>query len=295
MIRRLLRLALNLVICALVLLGIARSSFPQETIVLPQSDIRLLANRVLKGAGKAECKKGSCSILVANFALPSGETSTLGLQLADEVAKELSMQQGGVQVIERSRLQNYLQRERIPARLLSDDNAVRWLAMQVGATTVLRGMTEDWGDSIRLRVTLLSVPKEKEARMEEFTFPSSSDLKAALAPTEAFPKELPPADPAMPPVSKAGVGGVGSPRCHYCPQPSYTDPARKAKLQGSLMLQIVVTADGKVSRAEVVRGLPYGLNKQAINVLQDWQMQPAARGNEPVSCSVVVEMTFHLY
>jgi TonB family protein len=266
------------------------------SLVLPQSDIRLLANRVLKKAGNADCKSGSCRLLVTNFALPSGDTSQLGSLLADAFSRELAMQQGGIQIIERSRLQTYLLRERIPSRLLSDDRAVRWLARQVGATTVLRGMTEDWGDTIRVRVTLLSAVREREARMEEFTFPSSSDLKAALAPAEAFPKEPPPVDPAIPLVSKAGAGGVGSPpRCQYCPQPSYTDPARQAKLQGTLMLQVVVTADGRASTAGVVRGLPYGLNEQAINAVKGWHLQPATRGNEPLTCSVVIEMTFHLY
>jgi hypothetical protein len=37
---------------------------------------------------------------------------------------------------------------------------------------------------------------------------------------------------------------VSSVTCVYCPQPGYTEEARKAKLQGKLLLQVLVGADG---------------------------------------------------
>src|SRR5260370_2430811 len=43
-------------------------------------------------------------------------------------------------------------------------------------------------------------------------------------------------------VFRAGVNGVGSPMCIYCPQPEYSDEARKAKYQGTVLLARPVTA-----------------------------------------------------
>src|SRR5258708_14782453 len=43
---------------------------------------------------------------------------------------------------------------------------------------------------------------------------------------------------------RAGVNGVGSPMCIYCPQPEYSDRARKAKYQGTALLDVTVTAHG---------------------------------------------------
>jgi TonB family protein len=273
-------------------LSLAQDSTP---LVLPQSDIRLLANRILKNAGKVDCKPGACKILVANFALPSGDTSALGLQLSDAFAKELVLLQTDFQILDRAQFLSFLQRERISTKFLNNDDAIRWLAKRVGATAVVRGMTEDWGDSIRLRVTLLAADKEKEARMEEFTFPSSAELKEALSPIEAFPKNFSSADPTIPLIAQAGVNGAKPPICKYCPEPEYSDAARKVKFEGTVLLQIVVAADGGVLSAEVVRGLPYGLSDQALRSIREWRFQPAMRGNEPVTCRVMVDVTFHTY
>jgi TonB family protein len=293
--KRLLLWRLAILACASLAASTLSLAQDSTSLVLPQSDIRLLANRVLKNAGKADCKPGSCKILVANFVLPSGNTSQLGSRLADAFSGELATQQSDISMIERSELQIYLQRERIPSKFLSNDDAVRWLAAQLGATAVVRGMTEDWGDSIRLRVTLLSAHKEKQAPTEEFTFPSSRELKDALAPAEAFPKEIPRADPSIPLIAKASPGGVAPPRCQYCPNPDYTNPARKVKYPGVLLLQVVITEGGTVSHIAILRGLPFGLNQQAIQAVRQWRFQPPMRGSEPLACEVMIELNFHLY
>ena len=44
---------------------------------------------------------------------------------------------------------------------------------------------------------------------------------------------------------RAGVNGVGVPVCLYCPIPQYSDEARKAKYQGTVVLQVTITTDGK--------------------------------------------------
>src|SRR2546430_16676333 len=74
------RSALRLAASVFLALMGAAYSHSQETssVTLPEIEIRTLANRILQGAGKSDCKPGDCSILVANFTLPSGATSPLG-------------------------------------------------------------------------------------------------------------------------------------------------------------------------------------------------------------------------
>src|SRR5207253_1301690 len=55
-------------------------------------------------------------------------------------------------------------------------------------------------------------------------------------------------------VFRAGLNGVGSPMCIYCPQPEYSDEARKAKYQGTVLLDVTVTADGRVISPVVIKG-----------------------------------------
>jgi hypothetical protein len=57
--------------------------------------------------------------------------------------------------------------------------------------------------------------------------------------------------PSSPGVARAGVNGIGIPVCLYCPVPHYIDKARAAKLSGSVVLQALITADG---RAENISG-----------------------------------------
>lgn len=64
------------------------------------------------------------------------------MQLADQIAKDLASLLDGSEVIDRAQLGSYLDRERIPAHLLNNVAAMRWLGKELGgATTILTGIT----------------------------------------------------------------------------------------------------------------------------------------------------------
>jgi len=95
---------------------------------------------------------------------------------------------------------------------------------------------------------------------------------------------------------RAGVNGVGSPMCIYCPQPEYSDEARKAKYQGTVLLDVTVTADGRVVSPVVIKGPGLGLEEKALAQVKNWKMRPAVGpSGKPVNCRVQIEVTFHLY
>jgi TonB family protein len=96
-------------------------------------------------------------------------------------------------------------------------------------------------------------------------------------------------------VARAGVGGVTQPRCTYCPNPSYSEEARAARVQGSVILSVVVTATGQVEKVVVLRGPGHGLEQQAVEAIQGWRFTPAAGPDDrPVACIVNIEVTFRL-
>ncbi len=282
----------------LILLTLVGASYShsQEVpfVTLPDDEIHALAGRILRKAGKADCNPGSCIILVENFKLPSGLTSQVGIQLADAVTKELAAQQTGIKIVERSRFRAYLELERIPDTLLNNEKAIRWLGKQLGATAVLNGATEVRGEAVRVEVNLFSCEKEKAGPPEQFSL-SYSDFASALSPVDSFPKSFPsPKEASIPLVQRAGVDGITSPICAYCPNPDYTDPARDVKFNGTLLLDVTVSAEGRAIDASVVRGLPFGLNESAIRTMRDWQFRPATREGQPVACRVMIEVTFRL-
>jgi protein TonB len=95
---------------------------------------------------------------------------------------------------------------------------------------------------------------------------------------------------------RAGVNGVGSPQCIYCPQPEYSDEARKAKYQGTVLLDVTVTTDGRVINPIVIKGPGLGLEEKALAQVRNWKMRPSIGPNgKPVNCRVQIEVTFHLY
>lgn len=94
---------------------------------------------------------------------------------------------------------------------------------------------------------------------------------------------------------RAGVNGVGQPVCIYCPLPEYSDEARKAKYQGTVLLEITVTVDGRVLDPRVVRGPGLGLEEKALATVKTWKMRPATGPNgKPVTCRAWIEIGFRL-
>ncbi|HKW34921.1 MAG TPA: energy transducer TonB [Candidatus Acidoferrum sp.] len=96
-------------------------------------------------------------------------------------------------------------------------------------------------------------------------------------------------------VVRAGVNGVTQPRCTYCPTPSYAEEARAARVQGSVILSVVVSAAGRVVKVVAVRGPGHGLEQQAAEAVHDWRFTPATGPDgKPVPCVVMIEVTFRL-
>ena len=93
----------------------------------------------------------------------------------------------------------------------------------------------------------------------------------------------------------AGVGRVTVPRLIYNPEPSFSDEARKSKTQGSVMLMLVVGADGRTYDIHVQSSLGMGLDEKAIEAVRRWRFEPARFNGQPVATRIAVEVNFRLY
>jgi TonB family protein len=90
-------------------------------------------------------------------------------------------------------------------------------------------------------------------------------------------------------------GGVSAPIPIYKPEPAYSEEARKAKYQGTVVLWIVVDAQGNVTDCRVVRPLGLGLDEKAMETVRTWKFKPAMRNAVPVPVRVIVEVSFRLF
>jgi protein TonB len=92
-----------------------------------------------------------------------------------------------------------------------------------------------------------------------------------------------------------GKGGVTAPRPVYDPDPEYSEAARKAKYQGSVLLWLVVGPNGRTRNIRVQRSLGMGLDEKALDAVSQWRFQPATLNGQPVAVQINVEVSFRLY
>lgn len=90
-------------------------------------------------------------------------------------------------------------------------------------------------------------------------------------------------------------GGVSAPLPIYKPEPEYSPEARLAKLQGTVILSLIVGIDGKAHAIQVARSLGLGLDERAIAAVRQWRFDPAKKDGKPVPVAVDVEVSFRLF
>ena len=90
-------------------------------------------------------------------------------------------------------------------------------------------------------------------------------------------------------------GGVSAPKPVFSPDPEYSEEARKAKYQGTVVLGLVVGPDGRPRDMKVLRSLGLGLDEKAIEAVKNWRFEPAVKDNKPVAVYISVEVDFRLY
>lgn len=90
-------------------------------------------------------------------------------------------------------------------------------------------------------------------------------------------------------------GGVSAPKALYSPDPEYSEEARKAKYQGTVVLWLVVGADGKPNQVRIQRALGMGLDEKAMEAVRQWRFEPAKLNGQAVPVQINVEVNFRLY
>jgi TonB family protein len=77
-------------------------------------------------------------------------------------------------------------------------------------------------------------------------------------------------------------------------QPEYSKDARKAKIEGIVVLFVTVQADGTPNDIKVMSPLGYGLDEQAIEAVRQWRFEPALKAGVPVSFFSTIDLVFSL-
>ena len=119
------------------------------------------------------------------------------------------------------------------------------------------------------------------------------------------------------PDSPGGGGGIGLDRMAAAPQPPrdeilrvtgavkrpvplsataprYTEIARRAGIQGAVILEAIIDEHGRVVNARILKGLPMGLDQEALATVRGWTFQPATLGDRPVKVFYTLTVHFQI-
>jgi protein TonB len=80
----------------------------------------------------------------------------------------------------------------------------------------------------------------------------------------------------------------------YKVQPRYTESARRSNTQGVVVVEAVIDEQGRVTDVRVLRGLPMGLDRAAIEAIQQWKFRPAMMQDRPVKVYFTLTANFTL-
>lgn len=94
-------------------------------------------------------------------------------------------------------------------------------------------------------------------------------------------------------VYRAG-GGVSAPQLLYKKEPEYSEEARKAKFQGTVLLAVEVDPSGRATNIRVQRSVGLGLDEKAIDAVRQWKFKPGYRDGKPVTVAALIEVNFRL-
>jgi periplasmic protein TonB len=89
-------------------------------------------------------------------------------------------------------------------------------------------------------------------------------------------------------------GGVSQPAVIFKVDPEYSEEARKAKYSGTVMLSVIVDAEGRARDIHVAKSLGMGLDEKAIEAVEKWKFKPGMKGGQAVNVRATIEVNFRL-
>ncbi len=168
--------------------------------------------------------------------------------------------------------------------------------------------------SLQTQDVLVAVPEPFAEIEETFSTPSKSPSITEMGPsvinTDSSSSEFPatiettvlsgPADSSLISVEEGGgTGGQGFQdalvRYDLNPRPQYPEIARRRGLEGTVLLEVLVLADGQVGKTILRQSSGYrSLDRAASIAVRRWQFEPAKSAGLSVASRVVVPIDFVL-
>jgi TonB family protein len=86
--------------------------------------------------------------------------------------------------------------------------------------------------------------------------------------------------------------GISMPRIVSTRDPVYDEASRRAGIEGTVVLYVVVDVNGTPSEIDVYRHLTPGLDASAIEAIKQWRFTPASKNNQPIAVGPMIQISF---
>jgi hypothetical protein len=240
------------------------------------------------------------SVLVVDLSTPEYPWLPFGAWLADQFSAAF-VKADQLEVVDRFRLKAALDAQHLsPKDEFQLKNAIA-LGKSVGANTIVLGSfgAAENGVGVTLvgfRLSELGAPQSNSS-MIGMVF-GRVDLTPEIASRLAVPLDsLRPKDG----IARAGIGGVSVPSCVRCTPPAMHVPdidlqsfLREKRGAGTIVLQLIVSAVGRVAQVTVAQPIGYGVDEQYVKAAKDFEFKPAVDAdNKPVAVHTSFTMTMN--
>jgi TonB family protein len=224
-------------------------------------------------------------VLLLGAAGPEFKISELGSMVGEAFTASLDKQAQGFEVISRQTLLQNLQSTDLDESMADTDAMADVLCSRLHAKAlVLVKLDQLEKDSATASVYLFDVHESPSKSIVGWRFQIPLDDALRQASADLLPKGQEPIP-----------DGVKPPVCVVCPRPDYSSEARSKKLQGTVLLSVLVGADGKATDIRITKGASWGINGKAIEAVKAWKFKPATGPDgKPVAQRITLEIVFQL-
>jgi TonB family protein len=235
-------------------------------------------------------------VIVLDFSGPDRKITRLGQKLADEFSAALAKSAPKLDVEDRSQIPGAIKANSYPMDFMDWGELAHAFAQGIHVQAFVMGELSLERDHLSVMISSYRADTGKNINSVDVAWAiSDDDRKMTTENLAAVSHSIAPDDlQAKYPIS--GTHGYYPPACVYCPRSDYTDQAMQKRIEGTVELSAIVGEDGQIHDVQVLKPLPFGLTRAAIEGVTKWCLKPATGPDgKPAAVREIIEVSFQLY
>lgn len=289
------RIACTALVCVLTCIAATNVSAQESGVDAAAANAQQpnLTTVATKTAQELEAKKVK-KVAVFDFVGPGRTITVLGVRLADDFSAALAKSGKHLRVEDRASLARSVREVNYGPEDLLDSGSILPLASALGMTDAILGEISANDGQVKLSVYVFQLSGKSATLVdkEDEQIPGSEVISKLLAAELAHSggKVIANED-----LSAAGMRGFAYPTCLHCPPPEWPRRALNHRMDATVKLSAIITADGHPDDIRVMVGLPDDFTAASIEAVRQWKFNPGTDPDgKPVAVRGAISLMFRL-